>query len=44
MYISLPFSLTTRRDTLYSARMARDLLWEDHNVINLDDYVTVSQT
>lgn len=31
-------------DTLYAARMARDLLWEDDEGINLDDFVTVSQT
>ncbi|TFK54569.1 glycerol-3-phosphate-acyltransferase [Heliocybe sulcata] len=31
-------------DTLYVARMARDLLWEDDEDINLDDFVTISQT
>ncbi|KZT29092.1 glycerol-3-phosphate-acyltransferase [Neolentinus lepideus HHB14362 ss-1] len=31
-------------DTLYVARMARDLLWEDDNDINLDDFVPISQT
>ncbi|KAI0047908.1 glycerol-3-phosphate-acyltransferase [Auriscalpium vulgare] len=31
-------------DTLYAARMARDLLWEDEKSLNLDDYVHVSQT
>lgn len=32
------------RDTLYAARMARDLLWEDYRAINLDEFVVVSQT
>lgn len=32
------------RDTLYAARMARDLLWEGENNIDLDDFVLVSQT
>ncbi|EMD33764.1 hypothetical protein CERSUDRAFT_87104 [Gelatoporia subvermispora B] len=31
-------------DTLYAARMARDLLWEDERRMNLDDFVTISQT
>ncbi|KAH7916613.1 hypothetical protein BJ138DRAFT_1139465 [Hygrophoropsis aurantiaca] len=31
-------------DTLYAARMARDLLWEDEGSIDLDDFVTISQT
>ncbi|KAL0956984.1 hypothetical protein HGRIS_003085 [Hohenbuehelia grisea] len=31
-------------DTLYAARMARDLLWEGDNTINLDDFVIISQT
>lgn len=31
-------------DTLYTARMARDLLWESENDIRLDDFVAVSQT
>ncbi|KAI0769443.1 glycerol-3-phosphate-acyltransferase [Trametes elegans] len=31
-------------DTLYAARMARDLLWPEERSINLDDFVTVSQT
>src|ERR1700689_3948602 len=31
------------RDTLYAARMARDLLWEDHKSINLDEFVIISQ-
>ncbi|KAF6761167.1 hypothetical protein DFP72DRAFT_880302 [Ephemerocybe angulata] len=31
-------------DTLYAARMARDLLWEGDKSINLDDFVVVSQT
>ena len=33
-----------RRDTLYVARMARDLLWEDERSIDLNEFVTVSQT
>jgi glycerol-3-phosphate O-acyltransferase/dihydroxyacetone phosphate acyltransferase len=32
------------RDTLYSARMARDLLWEDERSIDLEEFVTISQT
>ncbi|KAF8725175.1 hypothetical protein AX14_008302 [Amanita brunnescens Koide BX004] len=31
-------------DTLYAAKMARDLLWEGQNNIDLDDFVLVSQT
>ncbi|PCH35853.1 acyltransferase [Wolfiporia cocos MD-104 SS10] len=31
-------------DTLYAARMARDLLWEDEKHVNLDEFVAVSQT
>ncbi|KAJ3789571.1 glycerol-3-phosphate-acyltransferase [Lentinula aff. detonsa] len=31
-------------DTLYAARMARDILWQKENSINLDDFVAVSQT
>ncbi|KAI0743633.1 glycerol-3-phosphate-acyltransferase [Daedaleopsis nitida] len=31
-------------DTLYAARMARDLLWPDERSINLDEFVTISQT
>ncbi|KAI0644683.1 glycerol-3-phosphate-acyltransferase [Trametes meyenii] len=31
-------------DTLYAARMARDLLWQEERSINLDDFVTISQT
>ncbi|KAK2463296.1 hypothetical protein APHAL10511_004951 [Amanita phalloides] len=31
-------------DTLYAARMARDLLWEGENKIDLDDFVCVSQS
>ncbi|KAI0332305.1 glycerol-3-phosphate-acyltransferase [Cubamyces sp. BRFM 1775] len=31
-------------DTLYAARMARDLLWPEERSINLDDFVTISQT
>lgn len=36
--------LQTPRDTMYSARMARDLLWEDERSINPDDFVAISQT
>lgn len=32
------------RDTLYAARMARDLLWGDEKAISLDEFVPVSQT
>lgn len=32
------------RDTLYTARMARDLLWEREKAIKLDEFVTISQT
>lgn len=32
------------RGTLYAASMARDLLWEGENNIDLDDFVLVSQT
>jgi glycerol-3-phosphate O-acyltransferase/dihydroxyacetone phosphate acyltransferase len=32
------------RDTLYAARMARDLMWEGDKSINLDEFVTISQT
>ncbi|OAX39732.1 hypothetical protein K503DRAFT_738887 [Rhizopogon vinicolor AM-OR11-026] len=31
-------------NTLYSARMARDLLWEDERSIDLDEFITISQT
>nr|VWP02489.1 N/A [Ganoderma boninense] len=31
-------------DTVYAARMARDFLWPDERSINLDDFVTISQT
>ncbi|OBZ70864.1 Glycerol-3-phosphate O-acyltransferase 2 [Grifola frondosa] len=31
-------------DTLYAARMARDLLWDDEKSINLDEFVIISQT
>ncbi|TFY80114.1 hypothetical protein EWM64_g3898 [Hericium alpestre] len=31
-------------DTLYAARMARDLLWQDEKTINRDDFVHISQT
>ncbi|KAF7790728.1 hypothetical protein EIP86_001684 [Pleurotus ostreatoroseus] len=31
-------------DTLYAARMARDLLWEEERSINLDEFVAISQT
>lgn len=32
------------RDTLYAARMARDLLWPEERSINLDEFVSISQT
>lgn len=31
-------------DTLYTARMARDLLWEGEKAIKLDEFVVISQT
>ncbi|PPQ68204.1 hypothetical protein CVT25_015036 [Psilocybe cyanescens] len=31
-------------DTLYAARMARELLWEKDRSINLEDFVPISQT
>jgi hypothetical protein len=31
------------RETLYSAKMARSLLWPRARSLNLDDFVTVSQ-
>ncbi|KAJ7502446.1 hypothetical protein B0H11DRAFT_2223360 [Mycena galericulata] len=31
-------------DTLYTARMARDLMWEGDKSINLDEFVPISQT
>lgn len=42
--ITLYFAPTLLRDTLYAARMARDLLWAEERSINLDDYVAISQT
>jgi len=32
------------RDTLYVARMARDILWEGEKEIELEDFVMISQT
>jgi hypothetical protein len=32
------------RDTLYAARMARDLLWENQESLDRDEFVSVSQT
>ncbi|KAJ6456367.1 hypothetical protein C8R45DRAFT_880637 [Mycena sanguinolenta] len=31
-------------DTLYTARMARDIMWEGDRSINLDEFVPISQT
>ncbi|KAJ6538790.1 hypothetical protein DFH09DRAFT_991549 [Mycena vulgaris] len=31
-------------DTLYTARMARDIMWEGDKSINLDEFVVISQT
>ncbi|KAJ7028561.1 hypothetical protein C8F04DRAFT_62710 [Mycena alexandri] len=31
-------------DTLYAARMARDIMWEGDKSINLDEFVPISQT
>jgi len=33
-----------RRDTLYAARMARDILWEKEESIDLDEFVRILQT
>ena len=30
-------------ETLYAARMARELLWENERDLNLDEFVAVSQ-
>lgn len=32
------------RDTLFTAKMARDILWDKEKSIKLEDFVTVSQT
>ena len=32
------------RDTLFAARMARDILWNKETSIKLEDFVSVSQT
>jgi hypothetical protein len=32
------------RDTLFAARMARDLLWDEEGTIPLNDFVNISQT
>lgn len=32
------------RDTLYAARIARDILWEGEKEIELEDFVMISQT
>ena len=44
IYSCLTSSLRRYRDTLYAARMARDLLWPEERSINLDEFVTISQT
>src|ERR1700761_9352587 len=31
-------------DTLYVARMALDIMWDNKKFINLDEFVTISQT
>lgn len=31
-------------DTLYAARMARDIMWQGDKSINLDEFVVISQT
>lgn len=38
-----PLSFSSR-DTLYAARMVRDLLWEKERSIPLEDFVAISQT
>jgi hypothetical protein len=40
----LPYPFAQFRDTLYVARMARDLLWEDQESLDRDEYVNISQT
>ena len=37
-------ALTSYRDTLYAARMARDIMWEGERALDLDHFVAVSQT
>jgi hypothetical protein len=37
-------SISSFRDTLYAARMARDLLWEDQESLDRDEFVNISQT
>lgn len=36
--------LTVYRDTLYCARMTRELLWENERLISLDEFAPVTQT
>jgi hypothetical protein len=38
------FPIVRFRDTLYTARIARDLLWEGGKAIKLDEFVVISQT
>jgi hypothetical protein len=38
------FGLFRFRDTLYVARMARDLLWEEQKSLDRDEFVNISQT
>jgi hypothetical protein len=42
--ICLPYPFVQFRDALYVARMARDLLWEDQDSLDRDEYVNISQT
>jgi hypothetical protein len=41
-FLSYPF--VQFRDTHYVARMARDLLWENQEFLDRDEYVNISQT
>ncbi|KZT06577.1 uncharacterized protein LAESUDRAFT_759395 [Laetiporus sulphureus 93-53] len=36
-------ALEYAKDTLYAARMARDLLWDNEKSINLDEFIIISQ-
>jgi glycerol-3-phosphate O-acyltransferase / dihydroxyacetone phosphate acyltransferase len=42
MKMFLPYLFVQFRDTLYVARMARDLLWEDQESLDRDEHVNIS--
>jgi len=44
MKVIFSYPFVQFRDTLYVARTARDLLWEDQESLDRDEYVNVSQT